>query len=178
MKHFYLWSLTMLSIIISLSTGCGFIESEYEEIGNQELQDVGIETPFPERHLRESDGMLAEDILTEENYIFKKNNYQIYETQKGGNKFNFSTRLQWIYLFDDYVVMSDGNRGIDDGFFRYFLRPIYTRLNIFDRETFGLIDQKVIHGRVRNVIIENNFVYFNVRDYQEKGFYGKFELKE
>ena len=177
MKRHRFKYLMMLLLTLFIFYGCGFVEGEYEIIGNQELQYAGIETPFPERHIGGRDEMTAHAILREEGYHIEQEYGIVREVQNADNQFKFSTRLQWIYLFDNYVIMTDGNRGIEDGFFRYFLLPIYTRLNTFDRETFELIDQRVIHGGVQNVIIVENNVYFNVYDYQNEGFYGRYRFK-
>ncbi|MCC5926967.1 MAG: hypothetical protein JJU41_10455 [Bacteroidetes bacterium] len=168
-------------LIFGVLSGCGYIEGEYEVISDEELEEAGIEVPFPSgwHGTRDEEGnrIVPHDILKNEGYVIEQRYGQIRETVKGDKVFKFSTQLKWIYLFDDYIIMMDGNLGIEDGFFRYFFRPIYSRLNTFDRETFELLDQRVIHGRVRNVIIVDEYVYFHVADYRDKGFYGRYRIK-
>jgi len=163
-------------------SGCGYIEGDYEIITKEQLKEAGVEVPFPSRRdtfSYDEDGnkIYPHNILIEEGYIIEQYYGQTKEVRKDGRVFRFSTQLKRIYLNDNHVIFTDGNLGIEDGFFRYFLRPIYSRLNTFDRETFELIDQRIIHGVVRNVIIVDEYVYFHVADYRDEGFYGRFKFK-
>jgi len=169
-------------LIFSVFSGCGYIEGEYEVISDEELREAGIEVPFPSgwHGVLDEDGnrLQPHTILRDEGFVIEHNYGQIREVGRGDKIFRFSTQLKWIYLFEDYVTMMDGNLGIEDGFFRYFMRPLYSRLNTFDRETFEILDQRVIHGSVRNVIIVNEYVYFHVADYRNEGFYGRYRISK
>jgi len=169
-------------LVFSVFSGCGYIEGEYEVISDEDLREAGIEVPFPSNleTNRDDEGnwLNPNEILREDGFILEQRYGQIHEVVKGNEVFEFSTQLKRTYFSERYVIFTDGNRGIEDGFFRYFLRPIYSRLNTFDRETFELLDQRIIHGRVRSLIILDDNIYFHVADYLDEGFYGRYRISK
>lgn len=167
--------------ILGALSGCSFIEGNYELISDKDLKEAEIEVPFPSRwdsfkYNNERNFFTSNDVLREEGYIIEYKYGEIIEVKKNDIVFQFSTKLKSTHLSDKYVIFTDGNTGIEDGFIRYLFRPKYSRLNTFNRETFELIDQRVVLGVLRNVIIIDEYVYFHVANYRDEGFYGRFKL--
>jgi hypothetical protein len=65
----------------------------------------------------------------------------------------------------------------DDGLIRPLIYPNHRRFNLFKRDTFELIDQRVIFGRVLNAKIVDKYVYFVVEKDGER-FNGRYRIPE
>ena len=153
----------ILLVCFSLMS-CMMFEGDYEVINNSQLEDAGIESPFPDFTFKRDESgrtIFAHNILGKEGYR--------YERSDGGlnNKISFNNnsiklrRLMRTYLSDEYVIFKDGVSSItDDGLIRPLIYPYHRRLNLFKRDTFELLDQRVIHGRVLNVKITDDYIYF------------------
>jgi hypothetical protein len=155
------WGIILLVCFGFMS--CMMSEGDYEIIDNSVLEKAGIESPFSDFTFeRDESGKIidANDILREEGYIIEKT-----EWLNTVIKFNYKrirlNRLIYTYLTDEYIIFKDGVSNItDDGLIKPLIYPNHQRLNLFKRDTFELIDQRVIYGRVLNFKIIDNYVYF------------------
>lgn len=138
-------------------------EGEFEIIDDSDLEDAGIESPFPDFAFeRDESGRTINknDILREDGYHIETTEWL--NTVIDFNKRNIRlNRLINTFLTDEYIIFKDGVNNItDDGLIKPLIYPKHHRLNLFKRNTFELIDQRVIFGRVLNVKIIDGFVYF------------------
>mgnify|MGYP000132328940 CR=1 FL=1 len=166
LAHIKLGKMKQLGIILFACFGlmsCMLFEGKYEIISNSELEHAGIESPFPDFTFeRDKTGKIIvnNDILREEGYSIETTEWL--NTVIDFNKRNIRlNRLINTFLTDEYIIFKDGVNNItDDGLIKPFIYPKHNRLNLFKRNTFELIDQRVIFGRVLNVKIIDDFVYF------------------
>jgi hypothetical protein len=167
-----LFSIGLKSCIIS--------EGDFEIISDSDLEKVGIESPFPDDTWeRDESGRIIS-----RNDMLRNEGYSIEQTEWLNTKISFQNksiklkRLYGTFLIDEYVIFKDGVIGIvDDGLIKPLFYPRHSRLNIFIRDTFALIDQRVIFGIVRNVKIVDNYVYF-VAERDGHRFNGRYRFYE
>ena len=175
----------MLKNLILLSglfifSSCIVQESDYNKLDEDEIESIGLKELTQNKKLvRDSTGTIISTVslLEKEGYKFikKYGDSWTYQIKFQNRSFEFDYPVFHTYLFDDHLITFSGMIGIESGFFRYFTTPKHSRLTVFNRDDFQLLDQKTIMGVIRNVQLIDKMVYFRV-DKNEEIKYGSYSI--
>lgn len=155
-------------------------ESEFENIGESELPEVGIDLPFEARTLqRDVNGRIIvnKNILRKEGYEFLPvgDDSWIRKVKVNNKEYKFDYPEYHTYLFDDFFVLFTGNGGLEAGIWNYLFLPTFSELIVFRRDTFEFMAKRRILGEVLNVKLKDDKVYF-YRKKDDNTDYGRFSL--
>jgi len=178
MTRLYILFITFASLL--LFNSCIVNESEFENIDKNELSEAGIDLPFEARTLRRDETgriIVNKEILRREGYEFLSvgDDSWIRKIKFKNNEFKFDYPQYHTYLFDDYFVVYTGNGGFEAGLWSFLFLPRFSELIVFKRESFEFMAKKKILGRVLNVKLRNQHIYFT-RKKDGKTNYGRFPL--